>query len=217
MDCALLRPLPEDQRRSLLANARRRRFSRREVIFHEGDPGDSIHIVAKGHVGIRATTPLGDVATLRILGADEFFGELALLDPAPRSATAFAIDTAETIVIRKELFDELRANSRDAQDALAAALANEIRRLAAALTEALYVPVDRRIWRRVRELAATFDPGDGSPIVVPLTQEEVAQLAGTTRPTANRTLREGEAAGAIALRRGAIAVLDPTWVARRCG
>lgn len=215
MDCVLLRSLPDDERRALLANARRRRFARREVVFHEGDPGDSIHIVTKGHVGIRATTPLGDVAVLRVLGVDDFFGELALIDPAPRSATAFAIDAAETITIRKQDFDQLRSSS-DAQDALAVALAGEIRRLAAALTEALYVPVEKRLWRRVRDLAETFVADDGETATVPLTQEEIAQLTGTTRPTANRALREGEAAGAIVLRRGAVDVVDPGWISQRC-
>jgi CRP/FNR family transcriptional regulator, cyclic AMP receptor protein len=125
VECVLIRALPEDRRRDLLANARRRRFGRREVIFHEGDPGDSVHIVTKGHVGLRVTTPLGDVATLRVVGPEGFFGELALLDPAPRSATAFAIDPAETLVIRRSEFDALRAASPAAQEALTAALAAE--------------------------------------------------------------------------------------------
>jgi CRP/FNR family transcriptional regulator, cyclic AMP receptor protein len=184
------------------------------VIFHEGDPGDSVHIVTKGHVGLRVTTPLGDVATLRVVGPDGFFGELALLDPAPRSATAFAIDPAETLVIRRSEFDALRAASPAAQEALTAALAAEVRRLAAALLEAMYVPVDKRLWRRVLDLAEQFGNGTVAT-AIPLTQEELAQLCGTTRPTVNRLLRDAEAAGAVALRRGALEVTDPAWVRRR--
>jgi CRP/FNR family cyclic AMP-dependent transcriptional regulator len=216
VDCTLLQPLSEDQRRDLLANARRRRFARREVIFHEGDVGDSIHIVVKGHVGIRATTPLGDVATLRVLGPDEFFGELALLDSAPRSATAFAIDPAETVAISRNAFDDLRARSPAAQDALVSALAAEIRRLAGALVDALYAPVDKRLWRRLLDLTGVFGPGQSdAPRTIPLTQEELAQLTGTTRPTVNRALRDAEAAGVIVVRRGSIDIVDLDWIRRR--
>ena len=213
VDCILLRTLPPDQQRALLSEARRRRFGRREVIFHEGDVGDSVHIVTKGHVGIRVTTPLGDVVTLRVLGPDEFFGELALLDSAPRSATAFAIDPVETLTIRSDSFTALRSQ-QPAQDALAIALAAEVRRLAAALLEALHVPIDKRLWRQVLSLGDLFGRAGGQRSI-PLTQEELAQLIGTTRPTVNRLLRDAEAAGAIAIHRGAIDVVDEDWVRRR--
>jgi CRP-like cAMP-binding protein len=64
--------------------SRRRRFDKGEVIFHEGDPGDTMHLLAKGHVAVRVTTPLGDVATLLILKPGDFFGEVALVSPAPQ-------------------------------------------------------------------------------------------------------------------------------------
>ena len=96
MNWALLDGLTDDVRRDVLARARRRRFGRNEVIFHEGDPGESLHLLAQGHVGIRIHTPLGDIATMRILRPGEFFGELALVSPAPRNATAVALEGAET-------------------------------------------------------------------------------------------------------------------------
>ena len=68
--------LPDDERRALLVSARRRRFARRETLFHEGDPGDSLHIIVSGLVVIRVTTPLGDVVTLTVHGPGESFGEL---------------------------------------------------------------------------------------------------------------------------------------------
>ena len=212
MTSPLLAGLSEGDRRALMARARRRRFRRREVIFHEGDPGDALHLVTSGHVGIRVTTPLGDSAMLRVVGPNEFFGELALLTPGARSATAFAIESAETQSLSRELFEELRTGSPAAHEALAVALATEIRRLAAALVEALYLPAETRLWRRLSELAASY--GDGSASL-PLTQEEVAQLAGTTRQSANKALRQAESAGAVALARGHLEITDPAWVARR--
>jgi CRP/FNR family transcriptional regulator, cyclic AMP receptor protein len=78
----------------------------------------------------------------------------------------------------------------------------------------MYVPVDKRLWRRVLDLAEQFGNGTVAT-AIPLTQEELAQLCGTTRPTVNRLLRDAEAAGAVALRRGALEVTDPAWVRRR--
>src|SRR6476660_2554179 len=92
VDWPILDVLSDEERQSFLRACRRRRFARNEVIFHEGDPGDTLHLIARGHVAIRVTTPLGDVATLRVLEPGEFFGELAVVSPAARNATALAID-----------------------------------------------------------------------------------------------------------------------------
>ncbi len=86
------------------------------------------------------------------------------------------------------------------------ALVAEVRRLSAALIEALYVPVERRVWLRLIELVELY--GGDAPVVIPLTQDDIAQLAGTTRPTANRVLRAGEEQGVLHLARGRIEVHD---------
>ena len=67
MQSHLLDMLDDDEQREVLAAARRRRFKRNEVVFHDGDPGDTLHMIVKGHFAIRFTTPLGDQATVRVL------------------------------------------------------------------------------------------------------------------------------------------------------
>ncbi len=82
------------------------------------------------------------------------------------------------------------------------------------MLEALYVPADKRVLRRL--VALTHAYGDGSPgTVVPVTQETLAGMAGTTRPTANLALRAAEAAGLVTLDRRRIRVDDPAGLARR--
>ena len=203
----LLAGMPDDAQRSLLALCRRRRFRRGEVVFHDGDPGETLHLVAKGHFAVRVTTPLGDTAMLRVYQPGDSFGELAALEPAPRAGTVVALDEADTLSLSHAQLDELRAKHPGVDHLLTAALIGEVRRLARALVEALYLPVDRRLWRRLGELAEIY--ADGSPTVtVPLTQEDLAQLAGTTRPSANRVLRAGEAVGVVRMARGRIEVVD---------
>jgi CRP/FNR family transcriptional regulator, cyclic AMP receptor protein len=213
MDFALLAGLDQDERRALLANARRRKFAKREVIFHEGDVGESLHLVDSGHVGIRITTPMGDVAFVRIVGPGDFFGELALLSVGARSATAVALEGAQTLSIQRSQFDELRHTNAAATEVLVVALATEVRRLANAHVEALYLPAEKRVFRRLLDVARAY--AATAPAVLPITQDEIAQLAGTTRPTANRLLREAQDAGAIDLARGRIDVTDFAWLERR--
>ena len=88
-----------DQVRELLQVARRRRFSRNEVVFHRDDPGDSLHLISKGRFAIQVMTPLGETATIAIRGPGESFGEMALVGGARRSATVLALEDGETFSI----------------------------------------------------------------------------------------------------------------------
>lgn len=87
------------------------------------------------------------------------------------------------------------------------ALVAEVRRLSGLLLEALYVPVDKRLWRRLLDLSDVYAP-DSDGAVIPLTQEDLAQLVGTTRPTLNKLLRPAEGDGTVRVGRGRLEVLD---------
>ena len=94
----MLEGLPEDEVRRLIASTRRRRFARQEVLFHEGDPATTVHLVAKGRIAVRVTTPQGDVATVDLVLSGDVVGELALLSPGRRrGATAVAMEPTETL------------------------------------------------------------------------------------------------------------------------
>ena len=208
----LLDLLGDDDRREVLSAAKRRRFKRNEVVFHDGDPGDTLHLVVNGHFAICITTSLGDQAILRVFGPGAYFGELAMLSDGPRTGSAISIDGGETLSLHRHDFEDLRTTRPRINEVLMEALVAEVRRLSTALIEALYVPVERRIWLRLIDLVELF--GGDPPVVVPLTQDELAQLAGTTRPTANRVLRAGEDQGVIELARGRIVVHDSTALRR---
>ena len=215
MKWQLLAEVPEDALRALLTIARRRTFTRNEVVFHHGDPADSLHLISKGRFSVRITTPLGDAVTLSVRGPGDAFGELALLDKEPvRSATVSALEPAETHSVYRGDFERLRREHPPVNDVLIGILADRLRRLSEQVVEAYYVPADRRVIRRVCELAAMYSHGNAET-VVPLTQEEIAELAGTSRATVNRVLRDAERNGTVELRRGRTAVLDLDAFARR--
>lgn len=217
MEWPLFEGLDADARRAALTQSRRRRFRRGEVVFHEGDPADCLHLIDRGHVAVRRTTPLGDVGTLAVLGPGEMFGELAAVAPAGRNATVVALGAVETLSVPVSVFAALRESNSSVDRMLIAMLTAEVRRLSAALMDALYLPAEKRFFRRLAELVDTFAEGSPptAPVEVPLTQEELSRLAGVSRPTANRLLKGAEAAGLLVVERGGIRIVDRPGVVRR--
>lgn len=209
MDWRLLADVSEEERRGLLQIARRRRFARNEVVFHRDDPGDSLHLIQKGRFAIRVTTPLGDVVTIAVRGPGESFGEMALIAEAPRrSATVAALEEAETLAVYRNEFEQLRVRHPQVNEMLFRFLSNEVRVLNERLLEALYVPVEKRVARRLSELAELYPTSDSGAVVIVLPQEVVAELVGATRPSVNQVLRGLQERGLLTLGRGRIEITD---------
>lgn len=214
MGLPLLRGVPAEDARELLQIARRRTFARGDVVFHENDPADSVHVVVAGRFASRRTSPLGDVVLLAIHGPGDVFGELALLSDASRVATVAALERGETRSILRDDFLRLRATHPTVNEVLLALLAERLRETDTRLLEAHFVPAETRVRRRLCALVPIYRDG-GERTVIPLTQEELAHLAGTSRATVNRVLREEEGHGAVELHRGRTAVIDADAIARR--
>lgn len=213
MEWPLLADLPPEDVRQLLSIARRRTFGRGEVVFHRDDLAESLHLIVRGRFAARALTPLGDVVLLEVLGPGQAFGELALLLPdARRSATVSALEEGETRSVFRDDFAVLQRSHPGVKDVLLRILAEQLRRATDRIVEAHYVDAETRVRRRLLELASTY----GSD-VVPLTQEDLAAMAGTSRATVNRVLREEESRRAVALGRGRTTILDAPALERRCG
>lgn len=211
----VLEGLDSVARTTLLQRSVRRTFDRHEVVFHENDPGDTIHLIERGLVEILSTTPLGDVATLAILGRGDFFGELALLLPeGRRTATARALGRVETRMVTRQVFEDMCRQHPAVTTFLINALAIKVQRLSAQVVEALYVPADRRVLRRLLDVADVFrrDAGD---LVVTLTQDDLASLAGTARPTVNRVLKQAEQEDLVSVGRGHVTILDYEGLVRK--
>lgn len=200
--------------RRVLDASRKRMFERGEVLFHEGDPGDSLHLIKRGRVAVRITTARGDVATIDLYGPGDVVGELAVLNGGRRMATVRAIEASETLEIHRGDFDELRRSHPGVNDVLLRILAQKLTSASARAVEALFAPADKRIRAAVLRLAEVFTD-EGGIARIPVTQDEIATIAGSTRSTVSRVLQKEIDRGTIALARGVIEVLDPAALARR--
>ncbi|HEY8646629.1 MAG TPA: Crp/Fnr family transcriptional regulator [Gaiellaceae bacterium] len=202
MEWRLLAGVSAEDIRRLVAVAQRRTFRRGQVVFHDDDAADALHLVVSGHFAVRVTIPTGESVLLAIVGLGDAFGELALVSESNRGATVQAFSDGETLALHRDAFEALRLARPQVDRSLAVILAERLRRVNDLLTEAHYVDAEVRVRRRLVELGEAFDG------TIPLTQEEIAQTAGTSRATVNRVLREEEAAGAVELGRGRTTITD---------
>jgi CRP-like cAMP-binding protein len=219
MEWRILEGVPEQEIARVLDMARKRTFRKGEIVFHEGDPADTLHLIRSGRFAVKVTTQYADEAILAVLAAGDIFGELALLSPdAPRSATVVALEQAETLSVHQLDFGRLRREHPGVGDVLIGVLSGQVRRLSRHLLEALYTPADTRVRRRVLELVEIYSGDDPAlPVTIPLTQDDLADLAGTSRATVNRVLREDEARGIVELGRGRTLVADRDGLAKWAG
>jgi len=187
------------------------------VVFHEGDLGESLHFLDRGRAAVRVSTREGDHVTIGVIGPGAFFGEQALVGADNhRMAAVIALEPLETLALRRDDFSRLRADHPMVDSVLVTALSERVNRLTDQLVEALFVPAEKRLCLRLLELAGIYGDESGGPASVPLTQEELATLAGTSRPTVNRVLQELVQAGITRVRRGGVDVLDSAQLAARC-
>jgi CRP/FNR family cyclic AMP-dependent transcriptional regulator len=215
--CPLFSGLGPEPLQAIAQTLRRRRFRRGEVLFHEGDPGDSLFIVASGAVKVVVPSEEGDEAILATLRRGDFLGELALLDGAPRSASAIALEATETMALPRDRFKALVASEPVIRDALLSSLAGELRRLTAHVAELHFLDLTGRLAARLARLAEEHGTreADGSiRLDAPLTQSDLAAMIGATRQSVNKLLGEFEEEGLLRLERDSIVVADVPALAR---
>ncbi len=205
--------LSEPDRRRIRSLMVRRRFERNEVVFHQGDPGASLHVIESGWFLVQAVTSNGGRVGMTIEGPGDVFGELALLDTeGRRTATIRALRRAETMCLDADRFAELRLSLPEVDRFLVALLTRRVERLTEQLSDAAWTPAEKRVCSVVLRLANVFDDGP-----IKLKQEELASLAHTTRPTVSTVLSDLGRQGIVTTGRGSLVILDEVKLRHRAG
>jgi CRP-like cAMP-binding protein len=215
--CALFAKVDDDILAMCAATLRIRRYRKNETIFHQGDPGDSLYIIESGSVKIVLPSPEGEEgAIIATLSRGDFFGELALLDGAPHSATAVAIEPTEGLVLRRDRFEELVETEPQLRRALFSGLVTELRRLTGHVEELHFLDLPGRLASRIVRLAKESQPDATTDIRLdwPFTQSDLAAMIGGTRQTVNRLLADMTAQDLVRLERDALIIPDLDRLAR---
>jgi CRP/FNR family transcriptional regulator, cyclic AMP receptor protein len=215
--CGLFAGVEETTLEALARQMRSRRYRNGETIFHQDDPGDALHVVAEGAVKIvLPSAEDSEPAIIATLNPGDFFGALALLDGAPRSASAIALGRTQTLVLRRETFLDLINSDRSLRLALLASLSGEIRSITAHVQDLHFLDLPGRLARRIlRESAGLTPEPDGSVrLPWPYTQSELAGMIGGSRQSVNRLLADLVNEGLIELQRDALVIPDPAALER---
>ena len=195
--CRLFHRLAEPLLRSLAESVRLRRYRRGEVVFHQGDPGDSLHVVKAGSVKIVLPSREGDEAIVATLRAGDFFGELTLLDGLPRSASAVALGPTETLLLPRSRFLALVEAEPQLRSELLVALSSEVRRMNDHVEELHFLDLGGRLAARLLQIAqdeaaAVAGADGGVTLDLPYTQGDLAAMIGGTRQSVHRVLLDLE-------------------------
>jgi CRP-like cAMP-binding protein len=217
-DCGLFGAADDAAIETLVRVLRTRRFKRGETVFHQGDPGDALFVVNSGSVKVVLPSDEGaEPAIVAILGPGEFFGELAILDGAPHSATIVAVEATETYVLHRDAFLSLIDTDPGLRRALLASLATEIRRLTGHVEDLHFLDLPGRIASRILRLSdssGTKSPDGTVRIAWPYTQSELAGMIGGSRQSVNRLLADLSDQGLVRLERDQLVVPDVDRLAR---
>ena len=187
-----------------------RSFSADQIIFHLGDPGGLLYIITDGKVKISNSTPEGQEALLAILGTGDFFGELALLDDAPRSATAEAIEPTETLTLHRDEFVHFLSDNPEFAYQVMQTLAKRIRHLNDQISDVFFLDLNGRLARTLLNLSQRHGQqiDDGILIDISLTQTDLAEMTGATRVSINKTLGRFRRAGWVKVDGRNLIILD---------
>jgi len=206
--------LSDSDRREVLTVCRRRRFGRGDVVFWQGDPGLTLHLVERGSFAARVTTPMGQSIVVNVFRRNDVFGELALVAPdRRRTATVVALEPSESLELDRRDFEDLSRRLPSFSRLLVTALARRVNDTTEQFLEAVHQPVEVRVARRL----ALLDEGLGREHHgdwIAIRQEDLAEFASTTRPRVNRVLTELARKKIVELRRGKVRVLDAAALER---
>jgi CRP/FNR family transcriptional regulator, cyclic AMP receptor protein len=213
--CALFREMDDDALAAVARLLRARRFRRNEVIFHAGDPGDALFVVASGSVKIVLASSEGDEAIIATLRPGDFFGELSVLDGAERSATAVAVEPTVLDSLPRAPFLELVDSQAGPRRALLAGVAAELRRITRHAEALHFLDLPGRLAMRLVELAREAEPSAvGVELPWTYTQSDLASMIGGSRQSVNRVLGDLSAEGLLRIERDTIVIPDIDALAR---
>jgi CRP/FNR family transcriptional regulator, cyclic AMP receptor protein len=188
-----------------------RSFAAHQVVFREGDAGDTCYVVRSGHARAVREHPDGRTIALAHFGPGDIFGELAMFDDERRSATIETLDPVEAIAVAGSDMRRLLREHPDLASKVVIALGRRLRAANERLARQSFQTVRSRVAVVLDALVqqARGEGADDRDVLVSMTQARIAELAGSSRESASRFLAVLERAGVVTQGRGRITVHDP--------
>jgi CRP-like cAMP-binding protein len=215
----LFAELDEETLAALADRSVERSFPRHARLFHQGDPGSGLCVLASGLVKVIVTSEDGEEMVLVTLGQGEAFGELSIVDGGPRSASAEALEPTVALVITREVLLDLATRDRGLTDALLRTLGGLLRRLTEQASDLVFLDLPGRMAKLLAALAAErgTETPDGIELDANLTQTDLAGMVGASRQSVNQILQGFARRGYLQVRGRRIVIHRLDLLRRRAG
>jgi len=209
---ALFSGLSEEDMAAISNLAVTRSFPKNTLVICEGDMSDSLYVVLSGKVKVFLSDEEGKEVTLNLQGAGEYFGELAILDEAPRSASVMTVEDTKLAVLSKVAFERCMGQHSTIALMIMRGLARRLRELTDNVRSLALMDVYGRVARLLLEMS---EEQDGKNVIKQrLTQRDIASMVGASREMVSRILRDLSIGGYITIENKIITLnerLPPAW------
>jgi len=183
----------------------RKPYPKNSTVVAAGDPADALYIVISGRLKVMMSDKEGKEVILAILNQGDFFGEMGLIDQAPRSATVVAIDSCELLTMTRADFTKCLQKNFDLTMNVILGLVKRLRDADRKIGSLALMDVCGRVARLLMEMAETVD---GQKVVTKLPKQQIAKMVGATREMVTRVMKEMETGGHIEVRAHQILLRD---------
>jgi len=211
----------EIDRANVLAQCVKRTVRRKEVVISQGGSGRELFFVLSGHLRVSVLSDEGKEISFDVLGKNDYFGELSLLDGRRRIATVTAVDDCELLVLGYPRYKHLlQAHPHSATQLLShllVTLAERLRVTDELYQDTVFLDVSARLAKFLLKLSTpTGDSGSGKrKLDIELSQYELGTLINASRESVNKQLRDWESQGIIDMNNGKTIMLDTHFLQHR--
>lgn len=207
--------LPDAERAALLAVGECRRFEDEQILLVQGERGDFVYVLASGLVKVIVEAESGAQTTLDLLSRGDLLGEFALLDRKPRTATTRAVGLVTALKIGGSVFMDIIGRSPAAHAAVTTYVLSKMRSTTERRAAERVWDARERVAQVLYELGRKHvEPGPDGLLRLPITQDELGDLAGVGVSTAERVLKELRRAGVVVTRYREITIRDMPYLGR---
>jgi len=206
--------LEPDVRQRVIATAVPRTYRKGQILFVEGDPGESLIILKRGAVAVFRTAPTGERAVLTVARPPNVLGEVSLLDALSRSASAEAIEDTQALALNRAAFIELVHSNPRILDAVMRSVGALIRRLTEQNADHVFLDLPGRVAKTLVRLAGE---NQAPMITIELNQSQLAEMAGGSRQSVNQAIGSFASRGWLRTEGRRIVVTDMSALRRRAG
>lgn len=211
--------LPGDVLGEVSARAVPRRYAKGQIVFLEGDPGESLFVVASGLVKIFVSALDGSEMVLTTLGPPSVFGEIAILDRGPRSAAAAAVQATTLLAVTRSSILALLREHTELTEAFFHGLGNTVRRITEQAADLVFLDLHGRVAKLLLGMAEErgVPSDDGLALDLRLTQSDLAAMVGGSRQSVNQILQGFARRDLVEVRGREIVLRDMEALRERAG